>query len=111
MAEHPDLKEKIILFKDFVGNREKCYDDNGHGTHVAGIIGAVANNGIGVTGVSPNVSLVPLQTAYDTSGSGTHHISELIEAINYATNKWGTQEQISVLNYSISGFGTSLSIA
>lgn len=38
MAEHPDLKGKIILFKDFIGDREKCYDDNGHGTHVAGII-------------------------------------------------------------------------
>lgn len=112
IANHSDLNVNVVEGYDFYNNNSITSDvDGGHGTHVAGIIGAVANNGIGVTGVSPNVSLVPLQTAYDTSGSGTHHISELIEAINYATNKWGTQEQISVLNYSISGFGTSLSIA
>src|SRR6185437_15744294 len=36
-------------------------DDNGHGTHCAGIIGAVGNNGIGVAGVNWNVSLLPVK--------------------------------------------------
>jgi len=42
-------------------------DDNGHGTHVAGIIGAVGNNGIGVAGVAWNVSILPIK-AVDESG-------------------------------------------
>ena len=43
-------------------------DEDGHGTHVAGIIGAVGNNGIGVAGVSWNVSILPIK-AVDESGS------------------------------------------
>ena len=39
MAEHPDLSGKILAFYDFENKRIKSYDDNGHGTHVCGIIG------------------------------------------------------------------------
>jgi subtilisin family serine protease len=37
-------------------------DDHSHGSHVAGTIGAVGNNNIGVVGVSPNVSIMPLKS-------------------------------------------------
>ena len=46
---------------DFVNNDGDPMDDNGHGTHVAGTIGALGNNGIGVIGVSPTVRLMPLK--------------------------------------------------
>jgi|GEM_PF-1018085 len=47
-----------------------AYDDDGHGTHVAGIIGAVTNNGIGVAGVNWNVKIVPCKFL-DASGNGS----------------------------------------
>ncbi len=58
-------------------------DDNGHGTHVAGTIGAVGDNGIGVIGVSPAVSIMGLKFL-DASGSG--RLSDAISAINYMVN-------------------------
>ncbi|HEY3325340.1 MAG TPA: S8 family serine peptidase [Planctomycetota bacterium] len=56
-------------------------DDFGHGTHVAGIIGAVGNNGKGVCGVAWRVKLMSCK-AFDDSGSGS--ISSIVKAIDYA---------------------------
>ena len=67
---------------DFVNNDNDPMDDNKHGTHVAGTIGAVGNNGVGVTGVNWNVQIMALKFL-DRSGSGT--LADAIEAINYAT--------------------------
>ena len=53
---------------DFVGHDNTPFDANEHGTHVAGTIGAVGNNLLGVTGVNWDVSLMPLR-AGDASGS------------------------------------------
>ncbi len=58
-------------------------DINGHGTHVSGIIGAEGNNGIGVCGISRNVSLVWLGVADE---AGRIALSDAVEAINYADN-------------------------
>ena len=66
---------------DFVNNDALPADDNGHGTHVAGTIGARGNNGIGVTGVAWTVRLMPLK-AFDANGSGS--ISAIIAALGYA---------------------------
>ncbi|MCA2961883.1 MAG: S8 family serine peptidase [Silvanigrellales bacterium] len=68
---------------DFVDDDNSPMDDNGHGTHVAGTIGAKGNNGKGISGVAWNVSLVGLRFL-DGSGSGT--LADAIEAIEYATN-------------------------
>ncbi|MFY8215375.1 MAG: S8 family peptidase, partial [Chthoniobacterales bacterium] len=69
-------------------------DDNGHGTHCAGTIGGVGNNGIGVTGVAWRVKLMACKFL-SAQGSGT--TSDAIEAIDYArrngadimSNSWG----------------------
>ncbi len=58
-------------------------DDDGHGTHVSGIIGAKTNNAAGVAGVSPGSTIMPLKVL-GADGSGT--IANLIAAIGYATN-------------------------
>lgn len=57
-------------------------DDAGHGTHVAGTIGAVGNNGIGVAGVNWNVQIMPLKFL---SAFGTGFTSDAIAAIDYMT--------------------------
>lgn len=56
-------------------------DDFGHGSHVAGIIGARGNNGVGIAGVAWRVKLMPLK-AIDANGNGT--ISQAIECLDYA---------------------------
>ena len=57
-------------------------DDNGHGTHVAGTIGAAAN-GIGVSGVAPNVTLVELKGGQD---SGYFFLNPVVNALTHAAN-------------------------
>ncbi|WP_197446286.1 S8 family serine peptidase [Tautonia plasticadhaerens] len=66
---------------DFVNRDNNPMDDNSHGTHVAGTIGARGNNQVGVTGVSWDVSIMPLKVL-DRFGNGT--VSAAIDAINYA---------------------------
>ena len=77
-------------------------DDNGHGTHCAGIITAVGNNGVGVTGVNWEAKIMPLKFL-DSSGSG--YTSDAISAILYA-NKMGAK----VISNSWGGTGSSRSL-
>ncbi len=58
-------------------------DDNGHGTHVAGTIGAVGNNGVGIAGVAWRVKLMAVR-ALGTEGRGA--MSDVVAAINYAVD-------------------------
>lgn len=83
---------------DFVQNDNDPSDDNmfGHGTHVAGIIGAEHDNGIGITGAAVSVALMPLKFL-DAQSSG--YISDAISALDYAVqmgadisnHSWGGQ--------------------
>ena len=66
---------------DFVNSDNDPTDDDGHGTHVAGTIGAVGNNNSGVTGVAWNVKLMPLKAC---NAAGSCAISATIAALNYA---------------------------
>ena len=67
---------------DFVNNDNDPMDDQGHGTHIAGIIGAQGGNGVGVSGVNWNVQLVALKTL-DASNYG--YTSANIQATDYFT--------------------------
>jgi len=62
---------------DFANNDNDPWDDHWHGTHVAGTIGAVRNNGKGVAGVNPNVKLMALKFL-DKNGRGSTDIDPLI---------------------------------
>lgn len=82
VSSHPDLL--ISGGASFVPYTNSYDDDNGHGTHVAGIIGAVDNE-IGVIGVAPESSIYAVKVL-DKEGSG--YISEIVAGINWAiTNK------------------------
>jgi subtilisin family serine protease len=67
---------------DFVNNDNDPYDDNSHGTHVSGTIGATANDG-GAVGVNWNTQIVALKFL-DASGSGSS--ANAIKALDYLTN-------------------------
>jgi hypothetical protein len=92
---------------DFVSWDNTPQDGNGHGTHVAGTIGAVGNNGRGVVGVNWEVSILPLRFL-DDSGSGS--TSAAIAAINYATALRTAGVNIVASNNSWGGGGYSSSL-
>jgi subtilisin family serine protease/subtilisin-like proprotein convertase family protein len=88
---------------DFVNNDNDPFDDNSHGTHVAGTIGAMGNNGVGVAGINWKVSLAGLKFL-DASGSG--FTSAAVSALNYAVSKG-----IKISNNSWGGGGFSSAMA
>ena len=86
---------------NFVSNNGDLTDNHGHGTHIAGIIGARGGNGFGLTGVAPKVSLMTLKY-YDPKSPGANNLKNTIQSIRYAI-KMGAK----VINYS--GGGTEYS--
>ncbi len=85
--QHPDLQAKLLTGVDLAAGRTDCppgpQDENGHGTHVAGIAGAVTDNGIGVAGTAPGAKIMPVRVL-DASGSGD--LETVAAGINYAAD-------------------------
>jgi len=84
---------------DFIEDDNDPMDFNGHGTHVAGIIGAVGNNNNGISGVCWEIKLMAVR-ALDIFGSGT--TASVIPAIEYAVDNGAK-----VINMSFGGFVNS----
>jgi subtilisin family serine protease len=78
-TDHPDLNVDQTRSKSFIPNVTSFDDENGHGTHVAGIIGA-KNNDIGVLGIAADATLVSCRVL-DKDGNGT--LSSIIQALSY----------------------------
>ncbi|WP_199922565.1 S8 family serine peptidase [Pseudoalteromonas piratica] len=83
-------------------------DDQGHGTHVAGTIGATGNNGLGVVGVNHHVSMVGCKFL---SASGSGSTSDAIKCINYMVGLKEAGIDVKVLNNSWGGGGYSQALA
>ena len=99
---HPDLKDRIIGGRNFTldydGDFSNYYDNNCHGTHVAGIISA-SENSSGIVGVAPEAKLLILKVL---SSDGTGKCEDIINAIKYATNWTGpNNEKVRVINMSL----------
>lgn len=101
--DHPDLNVDTQRSRSFVSGQTSVDDENGHGTHVAGIIGA-KNNNIGVTGVASGATLVALRVL-DEDGEG--RLSGIIQAVNYVTQNGKAGD---VVNLSLGGEGTSATL-
>lgn len=79
---HPDLAANLVAGKSFIAGQLTPDDDNGHGSHVAGVVAAVANNG-GVIGVAPEARIMPVKVLnYAGSGTDTGVASGIIWAVN-----------------------------
>lgn len=88
---------------DFVNNDNDPYDDNSHGTHVAGTIGAMGNNALGVVGVNWKVQLAALKFL---GADGSGYTSAAVAALNYAVSMG-----IRITNNSWGGGGYSTALA
>lgn len=86
---------------NFVGNNNDLSDNHGHGTHIAGIIGANTKPGCEFSGMAPKVSIMALKY-YDPKSPGANNLKNTIQAIRYAIRMGAN-----VINYS--GGGTEYS--
>ena len=84
---------------DFINVDNTPLDDNLHGTHVAGIVGAVGNNGIGIAGAAWNVKLMPIKV-FQSTGQGNS--TTIAAGVEYASNNGAT-----VLNMSFGSYAES----
>jgi len=82
---------------NFVENDNNVVDHHGHGTHIAGIIGAAGSKGNGITGVCPKVSLMILKY-FDPKSKGNDNLKNTVRAIRYAVDMGAN-----VINYSGGG--------
>ncbi|MDN5353231.1 MAG: serine protease [Clostridiales bacterium] len=105
-ATHPDLQGQVdtALGYDFVNEDADASDDNGHGTHVSGIIAAVPNNGIGIAGIvgATPVTLIPIKVLNE-NGSGT--LDDIVSGIEYAIDL-----QVDIINLSVGANGMNEAI-
>jgi len=89
---HPDLALNIKGAYNAINTRRSANDDNGHGSHVAGIVAAI-NNATGVVGGAPQTDLYAIKVL-NSSGSG--YLSDIIEGID-----WAIFKNLNVINMSL----------
>ena len=90
--------QRVVAFVDFVNGRTSPYDDNGHGTHVAGIIAGNGYDSLGTrAGIAPDAHLVSLKVL-DQQGRGV--ISNVIAALDWAVANKATHN-VRVINLSV----------
>ncbi len=82
-ANHADLRGQVLAGKDFVAPGTSANDENGHGTHVAGIVAAVAGNKRGVAGLARSSRILPVRVL-DARGEGSS--DDVAKGIIWAVN-------------------------
>lgn len=92
---HPDLAGEVVGGYNFLTGTTDTTDDNGHGTHVAGIIEAATNNGTGVASIGYKGTLMPIKIL---DASGTGNAADLASAIIYAADNGAK-----IINLSLGG--------
>ena len=100
--DHPDLAPNLVPGYDAVAEDTVPMDDEGHGTEVAGVVGAATDNGIGVAGVAWNTKIMPVKVL-DADGLGTD--ADIAQGII-----WAADHGARVVNLSLGGPGASAAI-
>jgi subtilisin family serine protease len=107
-GQHEEITGRVLAGFNCVTNAAIAgganSDDNGHGSHVAGIIGARGNNAMGIAGLAWQAKLLPVKVL-DSTGNGT--IADITEGILFAANT----ANVKVINMSLGGRGYSVSMA
>lgn len=99
---NPDLSANVARSLGFTSSGitsiQPGFDDYGHGSHVAGIIGAIGNNGAGITGINWNVQMIPVKIL-NNRGSGT--TDSVAEGMNYVAKLMSQGYNIRAVNLSL----------
>jgi subtilisin family serine protease len=93
LASHPDLQGRLRQGIDFVGNDSDPNDENGHGTHVSGIVAANTDNDVGVAGVAPGATILPVRVLDAGGGGDTDTVAKGID--------WAVDHGANVINLSL----------
>lgn len=87
ISKHPDFfigKKRILLFKDFINDKENAYDDNGHGTFVAGVCSGNGALSCGrYSGIAPNSNIISLKAL---NGLGEASADKILNAMEWVYN-------------------------
>ncbi len=100
-GQHPDLRGAVLRWRNFVRGGEASFGADPHGTAVAGVIAARANDGIGIYGIAPDAELVVAKACWHPDPGGEHAICSswtIARAIDYALGS-----EVHVLNLSLGG--------
>lgn len=94
--KHPELRSRLIEGKNFINEGEPPVDTSGHGTHVAGLVGAVTNNKMGIASAAEKVKLMPVKVFEGK----TTYMSTVIQGIRYAADNGAEIINLSLGSYS-----------
>ena len=100
-TEHLDLANQIVLQENFVEKGDESFSSNRHGTAIAGVIAAIANNNIGIYGVAPDARLLGLKSCFYQTEADNYAICSswsLAKALDFAI-----LQAVDIVNLSISG--------
>ena len=101
ISQHADLiypKNRIVGFKDFVNHKNKPYDDNGHGTHCAGILGGNGYSSNGkYRGIAPEVNILSVKVLDENGNGSTSDILSTIQWIVDTKDDYKTR----IVNFSL----------
>ncbi|MCB1986132.1 MAG: S8 family serine peptidase [Burkholderiales bacterium] len=99
--KHPDLEGQVNVIKDFVTHQSTDFSSDGHGTAIAGIIAAKANNGQGIVGLAPDSRIVAMKACWEVSKGNLDAVCNsftLALALNTAIDM-----KVDVINLSLTG--------
>lgn len=104
-TQHPDLAGRTLLTRNYIDSDEVAFRGDRHGTQVAGLIAAAANNGIGIVGVAPDVKLMAYKACWqpNAAAAGRCNSFTLAQALSDALTA-----KAQIINLSLVGPGDSL---
>lgn len=94
-ARHPELAGRVLPGRDFVHNDDDASDDHGHGTFIAGVIGAAGDDGVGVAGVCWSCQILPVKVMDADGNGGSGTVAQGI--------RWAVDQGAQVINISVGG--------
>ncbi|HKI03320.1 MAG TPA: S8 family serine peptidase [Thermoanaerobaculia bacterium] len=99
--DHPDLRGRVVKAQSFVDQGERTFTTDIHGTAVAGLIAASANNDVGIVGVAPGAEIYALKACWQQPAASREAVCNsytLAKAVDFAIT-----QGVQILNFSLAG--------